>query len=444
MNSSNHNSQLWKAVANDYGMVFVLLLLVVVLSALTLQEQNPTGAEAGRIVANKILAKQGADVSVAVIAESTSVDTAFVEGATKALDKGGATIVVRVSGKPRDARQAIEAALADGHKIDAIAATGDTAEWTIYERIESISSDNIVSPVPYTWPTFARLDNLLSVANQTAIYAIIAIGMTMVIITAGIDLSVGSLVALASVAAAIGIRDFGGGQKAGVGMMLVGCLIGMGVCGLAGLFNGTMITRFRIPPFIATLAMMMMAKGLALRLSAGESISAVPDSFRWIGGGTTLGIPNPVILMLVLYGVAHVMMSMTVFGRYVYAVGGNAEAARLSGVAVKPVTLIVYTLCGALAGLGGIVQSSKLGTGDPKLGLMYELEVIAAVVVGGTSLMGGEGKIFGTLIGAFIIAVIKNGMNLMNVGSYEQQIVLGAVVLIAVLVDTWKRGGTAS
>jgi len=444
LTSSKHNSQLWKTVANDYGMVFVLLLLVVVLSALTLQEQNPSGAEAGRIVANEILAKQGADVSVAVIAESTSVDTAFVEGATKALDEGGATVVVRISGKPRDARQAIEAALADGHEIDAIAATGDTAEWTIYDRFEGINSDNIVSPVPYTWPTFARLDNLLSVANQTAIYAIIAIGMTMVIITAGIDLSVGSLVALASVAAAISIRDFGGGRDAGVGMMLVGCLIGTGVCALAGLFNGTMITRFRIPPFIATLAMMMMAKGLALRLSAGESISAVPDSFRWIGGGTTLGIPNPVILMLVLYGVAHVMMSMTVFGRYVYAVGGNAEAARLSGVAVKPVTLVVYTLCGALAGLGGIVQSSKLGTGDPKLGLMYELEVIAAVVVGGTSLMGGEGKIFGTLIGAFIIAVIKNGMNLMNVGSYEQQIVLGAVVLIAVLVDTWKRGGTAS
>ena len=270
-------------------MVFVLLLLVFVLSALTLQEQNPTGAEAGRIVAKEILAKHGADANVAIITESTSVDTTFVDGAIAALRESGATVVASVSGKPRDARQAIDQVLAEGRSIDAIAATGDTAAWTIYDRCEAINRDNIVSPVPYNWPTFARLDNLLSVANQTAIYAIIAIGMTMVIITAGIDLSVGSLVALASVAAAISIRDLGDGREAGVGMMLLGCLIGMGVCALAGLFNGVMITRFRIPPFIATLSMMMMAKGLALRLSAGESISAVPDSFRWIGGGSDCG-----------------------------------------------------------------------------------------------------------------------------------------------------------
>jgi ribose transport system permease protein len=225
-------------------------------------------------------------------------------------------------------------------------------------------------------------------------------------------------------------------------VMIVGCCVGISVCALAGVFNGAMITRLGVPPFIATLAMMLMARGLARRLSDELSIQALPASFTWIGGAATFGIPNPVILMVVLYAIAHFVMSRTVFGRYVYAVGGNAEAARLSGVPVKRVTIVVYTLCGALAGLGGIVQSSKLGSGDPKLGLMFELDVIAAVVVGGTSLMGGEGRIFGTLIGAFIIAVIKNGMNLMKVGAPEQQIVLGAVVLLAVLVDTLKRRGT--
>ncbi len=441
MKSKRQKSRFVTTLINDYGMVFVLLLLVILLSALTLQQQNPAGAEAGKIVAERIIAEQGSAASVMIVTESTPVDEAFVRGATAALQTAGATVAGTVTGKPIDARRAIEKVLNDGKQIDAIAATGDTASWTIYDRFESVGSNKCVSPTPYTWPTFAKLDNLLSVANQTAIYAMIAIGMTMVIITAGIDLSVGSLVALASVTAALVIRDFGGGKDASVAMMLAGCLAGISVCALLGLFNGAMVTRFGIPPFIATLAMMMMAKGLALRVSVGESISLVPESFKWIGGGTTVGLPNPVILMIVLYGIAHFVMSSTIFGRYVYSVGGNAEAARLSGVAVKPVTLTVYTLCGALAGLGGIVQSSKLGTGDPKLGLMYELDVIAAVVVGGTSLMGGEGKIFGTLIGAFIIAVIKNGMNLMNVGAYDQQIVLGAVVLIAVLVDTLKRRG---
>ena len=150
-------------------------------------------------------------------------------------------------------------------------------------------------------------------------------------------------------------------------------------------------------------------------------------------------VPNPVWLMIVLYVIAHMVMSQTVFGRYVYAIGGNKEAARLSGVPVKLTLLIVYTVCGALSGLGGVVLASQLEAGDPKFGLMYELEVIAAVVVGGTSLMGGQGKIFGTLIGAFIIAVIKNGMNLMNVDPFNQRIVLGAVLLAAVLLDQLKR-----
>lgn len=434
----------WKALANDYGMVLVLLILIAAFSVLTLERQSSTGSDAGRVVARNIIAAHGTSGTVVVVAGLKPPDERFLREAKEALEAGGVTVAAIVGGKPADARRTIERVLLEGHSIDAIAATGDAAKWSIYDRFESVGSNKCVSAAPALWPTFAKSENVLNVANQTAIYAIIAIGMTMVIITAGIDLSVGSLVAVAAVATAVFIRDVGEGTQTGTGLMIAGCCVGIGVCALAGIFNGAMITRLGIPPFITTLAMMLMARGLARRLSNELSIQALPASFTWIGGDTTFGIPNPVILMITLYGIAHIVMSRTVFGRYVYAVGGNAEAARLSGVPVKRVIVIVYTLCGALAGLGGIVQASKLGSGDPKLGLMFELDVIAAVVVGGTSLMGGEGRIFGTLIGAFIIAVIKNGMNLMKVGAPEQQIVLGAVVLLAVLVDTLKRRGTAS
>jgi len=206
-------------------------------------------------------------------------------------------------------------------------------------------------------------------------------------------------VALSAVAAGVFIRDYAGGDQARIGFMLLGCVLGIGLCAVAGIFNGWMITNFRIPPFIATLAMMLMARGGARRLSQELSIETLPVSYKWIGGGSTAGIPNPVLLMLILYVIAHLLMTRTIFGRYVYAVGGNREAARLSGVPVKTIIIIVYTVCGAMAGLGGIIQSSKFGSGDPKYGLMLELDVIAAVVVGGTSLMGGEGRILGTLVG---------------------------------------------
>lgn len=423
---------------NDYGMLLVLGILVSVLSLLTLKQQVPAGADAGRRVAASIIASRESVGTALVIAETTSIDREFVKAAGDVLEAAGWKVSAAVNGTPADGRRAIEAELQGGGVIDAIAVTGDAAGWTIYERFEQVGRAKCFSPVPYTWPTFAKLENLLSVANQTAIYAILAIGMTMVIVTAGIDLSVGSLVALSSVVAAMVIRS-GGGQEASAVMVVLGSLAGIAVCGGAGLFNGAMVTRFGIPPFIITLSMMMIARGLARRLSGELSIQDLPPAWSVLGSGTLLGLPNPVILMIVLYVLAHVLMTRTMFGRYVYAVGGNEEAARLSGVPVRKVKLMVYTLCGLLAGLGGIVQSSKLATGDPKLGVMFELDVIAAVVVGGTSLMGGEGRIFGTLIGAFIIAVMKNGLNLMNVGAPDQQIVLGLVVTAAVLIDTIKR-----
>ncbi|HSG69588.1 MAG TPA: ABC transporter permease, partial [Planctomycetaceae bacterium] len=182
------------------------------------------------------------------------------------------------------------------------------------------------------------------------------------------------------------------------------------------------------------------ARGTASLLTGGESVSKIPDSFTWLGVQASLfGLPNSVVLMLVLYVIAHIVMSRTVLGRYLYAVGGNPEAARLSGVPVKRVILFAYLMSGLLAGLGGVMMASQLKSGSPTYGGMYELYVIAAVVVGGTSLAGGEGKIFGTLIGAFIIAVIQNGMNLLKIESFTQDVVLGGVILAAVLLDTLKH-----
>lgn len=437
--TKKHQSNLHSPFIRDYGMIFVLLLLVILFSLLTIKQQHPTGANAGDQVAKTILAQYGKGVPVLIVTRDTEEDRAFAQAAEERLKSGGADVLGQVNGSASDARKAIERILAEGQTIDVIAANNVTAKWTVYDRFPSVGSAKCVIPNSYTWPNFLKLSNLMSVANQTAIYAIIAIGMTMVIITAGIDLSVGSLVALASVTSAIFIRDYCGGAEASVTMVVFGTLIGIGICAAAGAFNGLMVTAFQIPPFIVTLGMMMMASGLSFRLAEGRSIPELPSAFFWLGRGQTFGLPNPVLLMIILYLLAHFMMSRMVFGRYIYSIGGNEEAARLSGVPVKRVLLVVYTICGALAGLGGIMLTSQLSAGDPKFGLMYELEVIAAVVVGGTSLMGGQGKIFGTLIGAFIIAVIKNGMNLTDVDPFNQKIVLGAVLTAAVLIDRLKR-----
>ena len=429
----------WKSdFMSDYGMVFVLLLLVSLFSFLTLTEQQLNSQDAALEVVERITASQP-NANVLIVAGTTNEDIVFAETAEAALKKVGATVVGVVNGVPRDANQAIRAIEADSKTIDAVATVDAVANWAVFDNFESVGSNKCITAGSTTWPIFLKLSNILNIANQTAIYAIIAIGMTMVIITAGIDLGVGSLVALAAVASAVFIRDFGGGVEATIATSIIGTLLGIGLCALVGAFVGGTVTVFELPPFIVTLGTMMMAKGLALRLAEGRSIPELPESYFWIGGERTFGVPNPVLLMIVLYVIAHIVMSRTVFGRYVYAIGGNEEAARLSGVPVKRILLIVYTICGGLAGLGGVVLASQLEAGDPKFGLMYELEVIAAVVVGGTSLMGGSGKIFGTLIGAFIIAVIKNGMNLTGVEAFNQRIVLGAVLLAAVLLDQLKR-----
>ena len=423
----------------SYGMAFVLLILALVFSATTVNRQYPEGAEAGELVANVVLQRE-ASANVVIAIRPTQTDREFAEAARRTLESGGAHVLA-VATSPAEAKSAFEAALRQGRSVDAVVANAATSRWRVYDAVPEVGSSKCVTPEPFLWPDFLKASNLLNIADQTAITAIIAIGMTMVIITAGIDLSVGSLLAVAAVCSAYFIREAAGGAEANVAMVVLGCGLAVVVCAMAGAYHGVLVTRFRVPAFVVTLGMMMMARGFARWLSEGQSINALPDSFRWLGGGRTWGAPNSVWLTLGLYLVAHVVMSRTVFGRYVYAIGGNEEAARLSGVPVKRMLVAVYAICGALAGLGGIVTASKLGSGDPKYGEAVELEAIAAVVVGGASLMGGRGKVFGSLIGALIISVIRNGMNLTGVAPDTQLIVLGGVLTLAVVLDAVKQRG---
>jgi ribose transport system permease protein len=446
----------------DNGSIIVLLALCAYYSVVTLGEQHPNTPAAGQEVASRILAESTGAPSVIVISRDTAQDRAFTDSVRAAIEAGGGTVLAVVNGAPTDARVALEQVGGAFEEVDAIATNDAASEWgplkaerlrTTAEKFPSLAGVKVVKPQSYIWPSFLTRENLVNVINQNAVIAIIAIGMTLVIITAGIDLSVGSLLALCGVTTAVAAQQMAGGASAGTIGLLGACLVGTGVCTLCGVFNGVMITWFRVPAFVVTLAMMMVARGLALIVAVqyqsallGGGTEGTPEavkieaaSFGWLGNGATLGIPNPILLMLALYVLAHITMTRTSIGRYIYAVGGNPEAARLSGVPVFGVLILVYAICGAMAGLAGIVDASRFEGGRPNAGEMYELQVIAAVVVGGTSLAGGEGRIFGTLVGAMIIAVIQNGLNMAGVASYEQKVVFGGLILAAVLLDRFKR-----
>ncbi|MCB1277466.1 ABC transporter permease [Prosthecobacter sp.] len=417
------------------GMFAALALLCAFFSIVTWTEQQPQDTATAQELASRIKP----DEKVLIVVRPQAEDIAFAEALNTAL--GSRAEIVR--GEPKDARAALLRA-ADSGGLDVIACNQITASWLVFSDLATdfpaLKNTRVLKPRSQSWPVFLKADNLLNIANQIAVIAILAIGMTIVIITGGIDLSVGSLIALSAVVTAMIVRDFCGGTSAGTVGMLAAGIGGIVLCGACGLISGAFVTRLRMPPFIVTLAMMLVCSGLAGRLSENQSVYQVPDSFVWLGRGSDLfGLPNAVVLMLLLYAVAHIVMTQTSFGRHLYAVGGNTEAAFVSGVPVKRVILIAYILCGLLAGLGGVVTASLLKSGSPTYGQMYELYVIAAVVVGGTSLSGGKGTMSGTLIGAFIIAVIQNGMNLTNVESNTQKIVLGLVILGAVLVDRLRK-----
>jgi len=282
---------------------------------------------------------------------------------------------------------------------------------------------------------FLTADNLLNVSLQVSITAIIAVGMTFVILTNGIDLSVGSLMAFVGVIVtsmlALPVPLFVSLTLAIAAGLLLGAISG----GLAGV----VITRFHITPFIVTLALMTILRGAAFIYTQGRPIWELPDEFKVLGTGRMLGVPVPTIIMVVVYLLAHLMLTRTRFGRHVYAVGGNPEAARLAGIHTERVLVEVYVLCGILTAVSGILLASRLSSGQPNAGLMYELDVIAAVVVGGTSLNGGRGSVVGTFIGSMLIGVLRNGLNLLDVESYVQQVVVGVVILLAVMADQWRR-----
>ena len=281
-------------------------------------------------------------------------------------------------------------------------------------------------------PNFLSVSNSFDVMRQVSINAVIAFGMTLTILLGGIDLSVGSILAVSSVLAAMTMKGgHGAGLAAGIAL-LAGAAMGS--------LNGVVIAKGKVAPFIATLGTMTLLRGAALVLSNGSPISGFPSQlFAMLGGGYVARlIPVPVVLMLAMFAVFWFVLRRTVFGRHVYATGGNAEAAKLSGVNTDRVQILVYTVSGAMAALAGVILTSRLDSAQPTAGVGYELDAITAVVLGGTSLSGGRGWIFGTLVGALLIGVLNNGLNLMGVSAFYQQVVKGSVILLAVLLD---RGG---
>ena len=277
-------------------------------------------------------------------------------------------------------------------------------------------------------PHFLTPENIVNILLQTSVNGIIAVGMTLVIITAGIDLSVGSIVALSAVVAASFAHP--GGYP-----LIVAILAGISVGLAVGLVNGLLIAKKGLAPFIVTLAMMTAARGLALVYTSGRPVINLTGSYDFIGGGSLLGVPLPVVLFALTISAGAFLLHFTRFGRYVFAVGGNEMAARVSGINTHRILIAVYAITGALSGLAGIILSSRVMSASPAGGAGYELDAIAAVVIGGTSLFGGVGSIAGTVVGVLIIGVMNNGLDMLNVSSYWQLVAKGAIILLAVLLD---------
>ncbi len=273
---------------------------------------------------------------------------------------------------------------------------------------------------------FLTTNNLINIFRQATINGIIAVGMTVVIMTRGIDLSVGSILALTSIVTADLLQQ---GQAVGVAL-----LVGLGLGALLGLFNGLLVTRLRVPPFIATLGMMVFARGAALTYTQGKPITGLPESFRAIGTGAVWGIPLPIIVAGVVFGVGYFLLKQTRHGVAIYGIGGNETAARYAGLPVRRYIILVYVLSGLLAALAGMILTARLNSAQPVAGEGYEFDAIAAVVVGGASFSGGIGSVGGTLLGSLIIEVIKNGLNLLNVSSFYQDVIKGMVIALALLI----------
>lgn len=290
--------------------------------------------------------------------------------------------------------------------------------------------------------TFLQPQNLINVVRQMSVIAMLAIGVTVVIISTGIDLSSGAIVALAAVVAASLAQDAGATNQMYPGLnlpVIFAIAAGLLVGAAAGFVNGILIAGFRIAPFIATLGMMTAARGLALIYSNGRPISKLEPEFNFLGQGELLGVPVPIVLLAIVAVAAHLMLNNTRFGRHIYAIGGNEQAARVSGINLGRTKIGIYTFAGLLAGLGGMVLTGRIGSGNPQLGTGAELDAITAAVIGGTSFTGGIGTVWGTIVGALIIGVLNNGLDLLNVSPFLQQVVKGVIIVVAIIIDERKN-----
>ncbi len=287
--------------------------------------------------------------------------------------------------------------------------------------IFSLGSDRFLTP-----------SNLMNIALQTSIVAIIAIGMTFVLLTAGIDLSVGSVVALCgALAAGLAVQ-----QELGT---YLGIFLALVAGALVGLINGLLIVKGKMPPFIATLSTLAVARGLTLVYTDGRPISGINERFIFLGSGEILGIATPVIILAIIFVIAYIVLRSTRFGNYVYATGGNEEVSRLAGIRTSNVTISVYVISGFLAAVGGVLLTARLWSAQPNAAVGLELDAIAAPVLGGVSLFGGVGGVGGALVGAIILGILSNGLNLMGIPSFWQQVIKGVVLILAVMLDVFSK-----
>lgn len=277
-------------------------------------------------------------------------------------------------------------------------------------------------------PAFLSIANLVNLSRQTAVVALVSVGMTFVITMGGIDLSVGSVVGLSGTIAAAAIAQFHSG-------VWIGTLIGLAIGSVVGLVNGLFIAFFRVPPIVATLALLSIARGVALQSTNGRPISGLTSSYSFLGRGEALGVPVAFLLTVVIYFIGTLVLRFTAAGKHVVGIGGNEEAARLVGLKVRTYRLCVYTATGLIAGLAGLILMSRLGSGQPTAGSGLELSSIAAVVLGGTRISGGQGTLVGTFLGALLITILGNGFDLLNVGSFYQLVFIGVVLLAAVVLS---------
>jgi len=424
----------------SYGIFLVFVGLIILFSVLTIKKQQLVGEDAGTALAAQVDNAKDTD-RILLITSVSKAEKALITGFENSVSKELQLEVL--SQTPPVVRKRI-ASLIEANEIpEYIVLSNKAKKWLLFQQMQTnfpeLKNIKVATIRASSGSNFLKKENLLNVADQIAVIAIIAIGMTMVIITGGIDLSVGSLIALSAVIVTTLIASYMGAEDASTSSVVIAGVAAIVICGILGVLSGVFTTYFNIPSFIVTLSMMLIASGIAYTISEGQSIYQIPESFVWLGRARVFGIPVSVLLMVALYFIANIIMTKTVFGRYVYAIGGNLEAAQLSGVPIKKITIIVFAICGLLAGVGGVILASQLNSGSPTYGTSYELYVIAAVVIGGTSLMGGEGKIWGTLIGAFVIGVIQNGMNLIGIESYLQKIILGLLILVALVIEKYKK-----